>query len=124
MKELVAVFIGSGFGGLVRYSLGRWIGSLHNYHFPYGTFVVNIIACFVLGFIIGIAEHKQILSPNARIFLAVGFCGGFSTFSTFSSESVALFEQGHHMTLALYVFGSLFLCILATFGGLIIAQKI
>lgn len=124
MKELIAVFIGSGLGGLTRFGLGKWINSLHNVHFPYGTFVVNVVACFALGFIIGLAEHKQILSPTARLFLAVGFCGGFSTFSTFSSETLTLFQQGHNITLILYVLGSIVLCVTATFGGLLIAGRI
>jgi CrcB protein len=124
MKDLIAVFIGSGLGGLSRFGLGRWVDSWHNYHFPFGTFVVNFIACLLFGFIIGLADHKQILSPPARLFLATGFCGGFSTFSTFSGETLTLFQQGHYMTSALYVLGSVLICVAATFGGLFIAGKI
>lgn len=124
MKEIIAVFIGSGLGGLTRFGLGMWVDSWHNSHFPYGTFVVNVVACFALGFIIGLADHKQILSPTARLFLAVGFCGGFSTFSTFSIETLTLFQQGHNTSLILYTLGSILLCVTATFGGLLIAEKI
>jgi fluoride exporter len=124
MKELIAVFIGSGLGGLSRFGLGKWIISLHNHHFPLGTFVVNVVACFALGFIIGLADHKQILSPSARLFLVVGFCGGFSTFSTFSSETLTLFQQGHNISLVLYILGSVLLCVTATFGGLFIAERL
>ena len=124
MKELIAVFIGSGLGGLSRFGLGKWINSWHNHHFPFGTFVVNVVACFALGFIIGLADHKQILSPTARLFLTVGFCGGFSTFSTFSSETLTLFQQGHNISLVLYILGSVLLCVTATFGGLFIAERL
>ncbi|MEJ7626194.1 MAG: fluoride efflux transporter CrcB [Ferruginibacter sp.] len=124
MKELIAVFIGSGLGGVLRFGLGRWINSLHNSPFPFGTFVVNVIACFTLGFIIGLADHKQILSPTARLFLAVGFCGGFSTFSAFSNETFSLFQQGHNLSLVLYILGSILLCVTAVFGGLFIADRI
>lgn len=124
MKEIIAVFIGSRLGGLTRFGLGMWVDSWHNSHFPYGTFVVNVVACFALGFIIGLADHKQILSPTARQFLAVGFCGGFSTFSTFSSETLTLFQQGHNTSIILYTLGSILLCVTATFGGLLIAEKI
>ena len=124
MKELIAVFIGSGLGGLSRFGLGKWINSMHNHHFPFGTFVVNFIACLVLGFVIGLADHKQILSPTARLFLVVGFCGGFSTFSTFSSETLSLFQQGHNMSSVLSVLGSVLLCVTATFGGLFITERI
>lgn len=124
MKELIAVFIGSGLGGLTRFGLGRWVESLHHRNFPFGTFVVNVVACFAMGFIIGLADHKQILSPTAKLFLTVGFCGGFSTFSTFSSETLTLFQQGQHISLVLYIVGSILLCVTATFGGLFIAERI
>jgi len=124
MKELTFIFLGSGLGGLTRYSLGKWINSLHNHHFPLGTLVVNIAACFALGFIIGLADHKQMFSATTRLFWAVGFCGGFSTFSAFSSETLTLFQQGHNTSLVLYIFASLLLCITATFGGLVIAERI
>ncbi len=124
MKELLAVFIGSGLGGLSRFGLGKWINSWHNQHFPYGTFAVNVMACFILGLAIGLADHKQLLSPTARLFLTVGFCGGFSTFSTFSLETISLFQQGHNCSLVLYILGSILLCVAATFGGLFIAERI
>ena len=124
MKELIAVFIGSGLGGLTRFVLGKYIDGLHDHPFPLGTFVVNVVACFALGFIIGLADHKNILSPTARLFLTVGFCGGFSTFSTFSSETLTLFQQGHNINLVLYILASVLLCVTATFTGLFIAERI
>ena len=124
MKELIFIFLGSGLGGLTRYSLGKWINSLHNHHFPLGTLVVNIVACFALGFIIGLADHKQMFSATTRLFWAVGFCGGFSTFSAFSSETLTLFQQGHNTSLILYILASVLLCVTATFGGLVIAERI
>lgn len=124
MKELLVVFIGSGLGGLSRFGLGKWVDSWHDNHFPFGTFVVNVAACFILGFVIGLADHRQILSPTAKLFLTVGFCGGFSTFSTFSSETLTLFQQGHHTSLVIYILGSILLCVTATFGGLFIAERI
>jgi len=124
MKEIIAVFVGSGLGGLARFGIGKWIDEYHDHHFPFGTFVVNIIACFALGFIIGLADHKQILSTTTRLFWAVGFCGGFSTFSTFSSETLTLFQEGHNTSLILYILASVLLCVTATFGGLLIAERI
>lgn len=124
MKELIAVFIGSGLGGLSRFSLGKWVDSWHKHHFPFGTLTVNFVACLILGFVIGLADHKQILSPTTRLFLAVGFCGGFSTFSAFSSETLTLFQQGHNTSLVLYTLGSILLCVTATFSGLLIAERI
>jgi CrcB protein len=124
MKELLYVFIGGGLGSLVRFLLGKWVNSFHNSNFPFGTFIINIVACFVLGFIIGLADQKQILSPAIRLFLVVGFCGGFSTFSAFSSETLTLIQQGQNSTMLLYVLLSVVVCLIATFGGLLIAEKI
>ena len=124
MKELIYVFIGGGLGSLVRFLLSKLVNAFHNSNFPFGTFTINIIACFALGFIIGLADHKQLLSPASRLFWAVGFCGGFSTFSAFSSESLTLIQQGHNSTMLLYILLTVVVCLTATFGGLFIAQRI
>jgi CrcB protein len=84
--------------------------------------VVNVAACLVLGFVIGLADHKQIISPAARLFWAIGFCGGFSTFSTFSNETLFLLQSGFTLSLGLYIFLSLLLCVGATYGGLYIGE--
>lgn len=117
-KALLYIFIGGGLGSVVRFATGKWIGTLHPPQFPYGTFVANIIACLLLGFVIGLADHKQIISPTARLFWAVGFCGGFSTFSTFSAETITLLQNGFHFSTVLYVIASLAFCITATYAGL------
>jgi CrcB protein len=77
-----------------------------------------------MGFIIGLADHKQLLSPATRLFWAVGFCGGFSTFSAFSSETLALFQQGQTSTMLLYILLSVVICVTVTFGGLYLAERI
>jgi CrcB protein len=124
MKTIIAVFVGSGFGGLTRYFLGKWVNGLYNHHFPLATFFVNFIACLALGFVIGLADHKQLISPTTRLFWTVGFCGGFSTFSTFSSETLTLFQEGHTISLIIYIVASIVLCVTATFGGLLLAQRL
>jgi len=65
MKELLLVFLGGGLGSTVRFSLGRWVNALHNHHFPWGTLVVNVVACLILGFVIGLADHKQLISASS-----------------------------------------------------------
>jgi CrcB protein len=122
MKDLLLVFFGGGLGSIIRFSLGRWVNTLHSHHFPWGTLVVNVAACLVLGFVIGLADHKQIISPAARLFWAIGFCGGFSTFSTFSNETLFLLQSGFTLSLGLYIFLSLLLCVGATYGGLYIGE--
>ena len=124
MKELLLVFFGGGLGSTVRFSLGRWVNTLHNHHFPWGTLVVNIVACFVLGFVIGLADHKNVISASSRLFWTVGFCGGFSTFSTFSNETLYLIQSGFTLSLILYISLSLLLCVTAIFGGLYLGEHV
>jgi CrcB protein len=124
MRELILVFIGGGLGSVARFSLGKWVNAFHNHHFPFGTLAVNILACFVLGLVIGLADHKQIISPAARIFWTVGFCGGFSTFSTFSNETLYLLQSGFTVSLFLYILISLLVCVAATYGGLFLGETL
>ncbi|NOS55470.1 MAG: fluoride efflux transporter CrcB [Cyclobacteriaceae bacterium] len=124
MRELVLIFLGGGIGSVMRFSLGKWISSFHSHHFPYGTLFVNVLACFVLGALVGVADHKQIISSNARLFWTVGFCGGFSTFSTFSSETLTLIQTGFQFSSLVYVLASLLLCLAATYLGLYLGEQI
>lgn len=124
MRELILIFVGGGLGSITRFSLGKWITSLHSQNFPYATLAVNVIACFVLGLVIGLAEHKQIISAPSRLFWAVGFCGGFSTFSTFSAETITLIQTGFHLSGVLYIIASLVLCLAATLAGLYLGENI
>jgi len=124
MRDLLLVFFGGGLGSMVRFSLGKWVNSLHTHHFPFGTLVVNIVACLLLGFVIGLADHRQLISPATRLFWTVGFCGGFSTFSTFSHETLYLLQNGHTLSLFLYIGLSLLLCVAATFAGLYAGESL
>jgi fluoride exporter len=124
MQTLFFVFLGGGIGSVVRYSLGRWVNSFHTHHFPFGTLAANVIACLTLGLLIGLADHRQLLSPNARLFWAVGFCGGFSTFSTFSHETLTLMQGGFGSSSIIYVIASLLLCVTAIYLGLLAGEHI
>jgi CrcB protein len=123
MKSLLMVFLGGGLGSVVRFSLSKWVNALHSHHFPWGTLVVNVVACFALGVIVGLADHKNIISPSARLFWTVGFCGGFSTFSTFSNETLVLIQSGFTVSVVLYIALSLLLCVAATFAGLYLGEN-
>lgn len=124
MREFILVFIGGGLGSVARFSLGKWVNTFNNYHFPFGTLAVNIIACFILGLVIGLADSKQIISSASRIFWTVGFCGGFSTFSTFSHETLYLLQNGFTISLLLYILVSLLLCVAAVYGGLFLGETL
>ncbi|MBS1555444.1 MAG: fluoride efflux transporter CrcB [Bacteroidetes bacterium] len=118
MRQLLLVFFGGGLGSVTRFVLGKWISTLHQHHFPWGTLAANVGACLAVGFFIGLADHKQIISPASRIFWVVGFGGGFSTFSTFSVETINLIQQGFTISSFSYVLASVALCVGATFAGL------
>ena|SRR6478736_4190929 len=124
MKSVLLVFLGGGLGSVLRYLLSKGINSATSPTFPSGTLVVNILACLVLGFVIGLAEERQIISPSARLFWTVGVCGGFSTFSTFSNETLLLLQNSMTLSAALYVSLSLLLCLGATFGGMFLSGRI
>jgi CrcB protein len=123
MKSVLLVFLGGGLGSVIRYALGKWINTWHSHHFPLSTFVVNVAACLFLGVIIGLADHRQIISADARLFWTIGFCGGFSTFSTFSNETLYLIQSGFTLSLLLYILLSLVLCVAATFGGIYLGAR-
>lgn len=115
----ILLFIGSGsfLGGIARYLLSRSIQNTVITSFPLGTFWVNITGCFLIGLIYGLSDRGTPISNELRLFLAVGFCGGFTTFSTFSHENLALLRDGSILYFSLYAGLSVFLGLLVTFGG-------
>lgn len=123
LVNIVLVFGGGGLGSVVRFLLGRWVNAWHNHHFPFGTLAVNIVACLALGFVVGVADHRQLISPSARLFWTVGFCGGFSTFSTFSAETLTLIQGGFHLSTVIYIVSSLVLCLAGIFAGLYLGEN-
>ncbi len=124
MKEVLLVFAGGGLGSLLRYQLGRFINQTYLSAFPTATLLVNVLACFIVGLILGYLNNPGNESQAFKLLLAVGFSGGFSTFSTFSHETLTLLRSGQ-TTLALgNIFLSVLLCLGATFVGLILARYI
>jgi fluoride exporter len=124
MRALAIIFFGGGLGAVVRYSLGKWVSTLYDHTFPWGTLVVNVSACFVLGITVGFADSKQLLNASSRLFWTVGFCGGFSTFSTFSHETLSLLQQGLTGQALAYISLSVMLCVGVTWLGIYLAQQV
>lgn len=90
--NILAVFIGSGIGGACRYVSSRWMQTLFpSAAFPWGTFAVNVAGCLLIGLLYGIFDQGRVVNPQVRLLLTVGFCGGFTTFSTFVNENYLLF---------------------------------
>lgn len=114
--NFIYVFIGGGLGAVSRYFIALIMGKGSD-GFPYATFIANVFACLILGYLMGLATQKNIDSKYS-LFLMTGFCGGFSTFSTFSAENFKLIENGNYSLAFLYVFLSLLICLVAIFLGL------
>ena len=111
------IALGGAAGSLLRYSLGGAVQRLSASGFPVGTLVVNVSGCFIIGVLVRQFMNMQ-LSPELRALLIVGFCGGFTTFSTFSAETLGLIEGGEYARAMSYVILSLGLCLTATLAGM------
>jgi len=118
---IIWIGIGSALGGAGRYLLGGLVERAAPGEFPLGTLVVNVLGSLILGFIVRYALETPAVSAEVRAFLTIGFCGGFTTFSTFSFESAVMLQKGEWSRLALYAGLSLALTIAATLTGFAIA---
>ena len=119
MRAILLIFVGGGIGSVLRYALSRWVNNSVISHFPLGTFIVNIIGCFLIGFIIFYTERDQEHVQEWRLLLVTGLCGGFTTFSAFSMENVQLLIDQRIFIAFLYITGSVALGFLATYCGLL-----
>ena len=121
---LLYVALGSAIGGVSRYLLGGLVQRMLDTTFPAGTLLVNVTGSFLLGAIIRYALETPSLTPEVRAFLTIGFCGGYTTFSTYSYETAALLEDGQYERAGLYAFGSALLALAATLGGFLLAREV
>ena len=121
--NLILIGVGGAIGSVVRY-----LGSLYvtkqfpSMLFPYGTFAVNVVGCIIIGTAYALSEKFQWFSPSLRLFLVTGFCGGFTTFSTFAYENMQLLQRGNYTGFALYTTLSFVVCLAAVFAGFYAVQ--
>ena len=114
VKSFLLVGLGGSIGAMLRYlAVTTWKTET----FPYNTLVVNIIGSILIGIVFAMSEKTDLINDNTKLFLATGICGGFTTFSTFSAENVALLKSGAYATAAGYIVASVTLCIVGTFIG-------
>jgi CrcB protein len=116
MLNYLLVFVGGGLGSICRYGIAHLLQP-YKFQFPYGTLIANAVSCVLLGVLVGLSLKGQV-SRNYQFLLMTGFCGGFSTFSTFSNETFLLFENGHLTAAFLNVAGSLFVGLACIYLGL------
>ena len=123
MGVILSVGVGGGLGALIRYFVAGWVQPAGS-QFDWGIFVVNITGGLVMGLITALAALKLNLTPEMRAFLTTGILGGYTTFSTFSLDSVLLLQKGQYGAAAFYIIGSVVFSILALFAGLWIVRAI
>ncbi|GAA4976991.1 fluoride efflux transporter CrcB [Algibacter aquimarinus] len=117
MKQILLVFLGGGFGSVLRYGIGKYLNSTDT-GIPYGTFIANILGSLLIGIILGLAAKNDALSQNQTLLLATGFCGGFTTFSTFAYENHVFLKSGDFTSFAIYTIASFVIGFLAVFAGM------
>jgi len=117
---MIYVFLGGGLGSLCRYGIAKALQPYH-YTFPYATLLANILSCIVLGFFVAWSLREG-RSENVKLFFMVGFCGGFSTFSTFSNETFQLLQNGHYAYGLANIAVSVLVCLVAIYVGIKIGE--
>ena len=124
MKYLVFIALGGAGGAVGRYLLARWAHGLWEGHLPIGTLLVNVLGSFAIGIVYVLLVEKELLHPDWRGVIMVGFLGAFTTFSTFSLETIALIESGHLLHAAGYMLASALTCVIAAGIAIQIARLV
>lgn len=124
LKTLLLIGSGGFLGSIARFGIQLWVLNIFHKPFPLGTLIVNVTGCFIIGIIWGFTQKPFEIGNSWRFFLATGFCGGFTTFSTFSMENITLLKQGEIMQFFIYTSLSLVLGLLAVLAGYFIARSI
>lgn len=117
LKQLLWVALGGGLGTAARYAIQKSILLKWNPGSPWGTFIVNISGCFLIGILWALSLKSNLFSDSMKLFLMTGVCGGYTTFSAFSLENISLLKEGKFSLFLIYSFGSLLLGFLATYSA-------
>ena len=122
MLDFLAISLGAIFGANARYWLSRFAVREWGAAFPYGTLIINVLGSLVVGFFVIWTTERALVNPRWRLLVVVGFCGAFTTFSSYAFESMSLFERGQWLSMVANVIGSNLLCLVAAAGGMALAR--
>ena len=118
------ISVGAVVGACARYFLGRFVTRTVTASFPYGTLLINVTGSFLLGLFLVWSTERALPDPKWRLLIAIGFCGSYTTFSSYAFESFSLFEQGHYLLFAYNVLANNMLCLAGVLAGAVIARSI
>jgi len=124
LNNYFVVFIGAGLGGMLRYWASNFVYKFLSPDFPYGTLFVNVLGSLIIGIIMYYFNENRLISPTARVFLTVGFCGGLTTFSTFSFETINFLKEKEFLFAGLNIIANVMLTLISLFVVYKIAKLI
>lgn len=121
-KAILLVGLGGGVGSMLRYLTSVVVNKYVQSNFPIATFAVNMLGCLLIGVLIALFDKQQLTNPDLRVLFITGFCGGFTTFSTFAAENIDLFQSGHSLTALLYIGASIFVSLFFVWLGMVVVR--
>ena len=124
MVKLLIIGLGGFIGAVCRYGVGGWVQRWGGGTFPYGTLIVNVTGCFLIGIILMLSEQRQLFSPHTRLFLTVGILGAFTTFSTFGYETLELLRDRNLQAVAINILANVMCGLLAVWAGVALVRMV